>query len=205
MAAHAAHFVDALGIEELDLLGFSIGGYVAQAFAARRSEMVRRLILVGTGPRGGQPPTDPDYRRYATATDPATGAGTLEAFLHLFFSPSPHSQAAGRAFWERRHRRAVDVDAPRSPQTMAAQSAAIADWREGGGQRFAELASITMPTLVVNGNNDVMVPTINSFLLSQHLPNAQLIIYPDSGHGSLFQYPELFLSHALIFFEGEPL
>jgi pimeloyl-ACP methyl ester carboxylesterase len=88
---------------------------------------------------------------------------------------------------------------------MAAQSAAIADWREGGGQQFAELASITMPTLVVNGNNDVMVPTINSFLLSQHLPNAQLIIYPDSGHGSLFQYPELFLSHALIFLEGEPL
>jgi pimeloyl-ACP methyl ester carboxylesterase len=205
MAEHAADFVDAIGVKQLDLLGFSIGGYVAQAFSARRRGVVRRLILAGTGPRGGEPPTDPNYRRYATATDPATGEGTLEAFLHLFFSPSPRGQAAGRAFWERRRQREIDVDRPSSQQTMVAQSAAIAEWRELRGQRFAELASIAAPTLVVNGSNDVMVPTINSFLLSQNLPNAQLIIYPDSGHGSLFQYPELFLSHARIFLEGPAL
>ena len=85
---------------------------------------------------------------------------------------------------------------------MAAQSAAITDWRQVRGERFAELKSITRPTLVVNGSKDVMVPTINSFSLSQHIPNAQLIIYPDSGHGSLFQYPDLFLSHARMFLEG---
>ena len=82
---------------------------------------------------------------------------------------------------------------------MAAQSAAIADWREVQVQRFAELRSITPPTLVVNGSKDVMIPTINSYWLSQHIPNAQLIIYPDAGHGSLFQYPELFLAHVRIF------
>jgi pimeloyl-ACP methyl ester carboxylesterase len=204
MAEHAGAFVDALGLEQIDLLGFSIGGYVAQAFTAARPQLVRRLILVGTGPRGGEPATDPNYRRYAMATDPATGEGTLEAFLYLFFAPSPQGQAAGRAFWERRHRRQVDADRPSSPQTMAAQSAAAADWRQAHGERFAELASITAPTLVVNGNNDVMVPTINSFLLSQHLPDAQLILYPDAGHGALFQYPQLFLAHARLFLDGKP-
>lgn len=203
MADHVADFVDALGVHELDLLGFSIGGYVAQAFTAARPKSVRRLILVGTAPRGGEPPTDPNYAKYATATDPDTGEGTLEAFLYLFFSPSLWGQAAGRAFWERRHRRVLDVDRPSSPQTMKAQSAAVSEWRHPRGERFAELATITTPTLVVNGNNDVMVPTINSYWLSQYMPNAQLIIYPDSGHGSLFQYPELFLSHARIFLDDQ--
>jgi pimeloyl-ACP methyl ester carboxylesterase len=202
MADHAADFVNALGLSQLDLLGFSFGGYVAQVFTFRHPNVVRRLMLVGTGPRGGEPPTDPNYRPYATSTDPATGEGTLEAFLYLFFSPSPRGQAAGRAFWERRHRRENDIDRPSSPQTMSAQSAAITDWRQVRGERFAELRSITRPTLVVNGSKDVMVPTINSFSLSQHIPSAQLIIYPDSGHGSLFQYPDLFLSHARMFLEG---
>jgi pimeloyl-ACP methyl ester carboxylesterase len=202
MATHAHDFVAALGISQLDLLGFSIGGYVAQAFTALRPNLVRRLLLVGTGPRGGEPPTDPDYRAYATATDPATGEGTLEAFLHLFFSPSPSGQAAGRAFWERRHLRRDDVDPPSSAQTMKAQSAAVADWREVRGERFADLRSITPPTLVVNGSNDVMIPTINSYRLSQHLPDAQLIVYPDAGHASHFQYPERFLAHARMFLDG---
>ena len=85
---------------------------------------------------------------------------------------------------------------------MAAQRAAITEWRQTRGERFAELKAITQSTLVVNGHNDIMVPTINSFTLSQKIPNAQLIIYPDSGHGSLFQFPELFVSHGRIFLDG---
>jgi pimeloyl-ACP methyl ester carboxylesterase len=201
MGEHAADFVNALGISQVDLLGFSIGGFVAQMFTIRHPTLVRRLILIGTGPRAGEPPQDPNYVRHATSTDPSTGESGLEAFLYLFFSPSSRSQAAGKAFWKRRHIRKNDVDPPSSPQTMAAQLAAIKEWREVHAERFAELKNITQPTLVVNGNHDAMVPTINSFTLSQHVPNAQLIIYPDSGHGSQFQYPDLFLSHARMFLD----
>jgi pimeloyl-ACP methyl ester carboxylesterase len=201
MANHAGDFVAALGLTQVDVLGFSIGGYVAQSLTLQQPKLVRRLMLIGTGPRGGEPSQDADFPKYATSTDPATGEAALEAFLYLFFSPSPHSQAAGRAFWERRHQRKIDVDEPSSPQTMKAQLAAGQAWRHVHGERFAELKRITQPTLIVNGNNDVMIPTINSFTLSQHIPNAQLIIYPDAGHGSQYQYPDLFLAHARLFLD----
>jgi pimeloyl-ACP methyl ester carboxylesterase len=196
MGAYAADLVGALGLSQIDILGFSIGGYIGQAFTLRHPSLVRHLMLVGTGPRAGQPTQDPKVKQHGETPDPS-----LDDFLYLFFAPSASSQAAGRAFWERRHLRKKDVDPPTSPQTMQAQTAAITEWHQVKGKRFAELESITQPTLVVNGGNDVMVPTINSFTLSQHIPNAQLIIYPNSGHASLFQYPELFLSHARMFLD----
>jgi pimeloyl-ACP methyl ester carboxylesterase len=196
MSDYAADFVGALGLSQIDLLGFSIGGFVAQTFTIRHPSLVRHLMLVGTGPRAGQPTQDPKVKQHALTPDPS-----LDDFLYLFFAPSSSSQAAGRAFWERRHLRKTDVDPPTSPQTMEAQLAALTEWGQLKGERSAELKSITQPTLVVNGSNDVMVPTINSFTLSQHIPNAQLIIYPNSGHASLFQYPELFLSHAHTFLD----
>jgi pimeloyl-ACP methyl ester carboxylesterase len=199
MADHAADFIGALGFAQVDLLGFSIGGYIAQTLALRRPELIRRLILVGTGPRAGEPSADPNYGEYGALTDPETGKVPIEAFLYLFFRPSETSQAAARAFWTRRHARKQDVDPPTSAQTMEAQRAAITEWRQPRGQRFEELKAITQPTLVVNGHNDIMVPTINSFTLSQNIPNAQLIIYPDTGHGALFQVPELFVAHAEMF------
>jgi pimeloyl-ACP methyl ester carboxylesterase len=199
MAQHARDFVAALDLPQLDLLGFSIGGYVAQAFTLLHPQLVRRLMLLGTAPRAGEPSHDAGYPKYATSIDPASGESPLEAFLYLFFSPSARSQAAGRAFWDRRHQRKIDVDKPSSQQTMKAQLAAIQAWRVARGERFAELKNIAEPTLVMNGSNDVMVPTINSFTLSQHIPDAQLIIYPDAGHGSQYQYPELFVRHVSMF------
>ena len=202
MADHAAAFVHALGLSQVDVLGFSIGGYVSQTLALRHRTLVRRMILAATGPRGGDPSQDPQAAAYAASTDPITGESSLEAFLYLFFRPTATSQAAGRAFWERRHERTRDVDPPSNPQTLAAQRAATAEWRQIRGERFSELKDISQPTLVVNGNHDVMIPTINSFTLSQGIPRAQLIIYPDSGHGVVFQFPELFVAHGRMFLES---
>ena len=202
MAGHAAEFIGALGLDEVDLLGFSMGGYIAQSFVLQNPNLVGRLLLLGTGPRAGEPPQDASVAQHAASTDPRTGDSPLEAFLYLFFSPSERSQAAGRAFWERRHRRKDDVDPPSPVETIMAQNAAVKKWREVNGERYAELKRITQPTLVVNGSNDIMIPTINAFTLSQRIPNAQLILYPDSGHGSQFQYPELFVSHARTFLDA---
>ncbi len=196
MGDHVAAFVNALGLPQADVLGFSIGGYVAQSFVLRHPHLVRRLVLAGTGPRNGEPRKNPRVSEVAGSPVPV-----CEDFLFLFFSPSEAGQAAGRAFWERRHQR-KDADPPSSIQTMKAQQAAIMEWAELRGERDADLKRIKQPTLVVNGNDDIMVPTINSFTLSQHIPNAQLILYPESGHGALFQYPELFVVHTKVFLDA---
>src|ERR1700737_2243767 len=104
----------------LDLLGFSIGGYIAQTLTMRHPELIRRLILAGTGPRAGEPPQDPKYAEYGSLTDPQTGQAPLEAFLYLFFRPSERSQSAGKMFWARRHARKEDVDLWTRPKPWAA-------------------------------------------------------------------------------------
>jgi pimeloyl-ACP methyl ester carboxylesterase len=202
MADNAANFIGALGVATVDVLGHSIGGYVAQTLALRHRRAVRRLILAGTGPRAGEPSKDPKVREWADSTDPQTRESSLDAFLYLFFRPSPTSQAAGKAFWERRHRRKQDADRASTPQTMAAQRAAIIAWSKANGEPDAQPDNIIQPTLVLNGNHDIMIPTINSYNLSQRIPRAELIIYPDSGHGALFQFSELFVAHGTLFLDA---
>src|SRR5260221_4388229 len=118
MAEHAADFVGALGLSQIDLLGFSIGGYIAQTLTVRHPELIRRLILAGTGPRAGEPPQDPKYAEYGGLTDPKTGQSPLEAFLYLFFRPSEASQSAGKIFSARRHARKENLDVPTSGPTV---------------------------------------------------------------------------------------
>jgi pimeloyl-ACP methyl ester carboxylesterase len=180
------------------LLGFSLGGFVAQQVVLDDSDLIRRVILAGTGPQGGEGMDGfaPKVAEHATQETPV-----IENFLYLFFSPSETSQAAGRAFWERRHTRA-EQDIASSMAAMRAQGAAIAGWGAvPKAGRYDQLKNIKRPVLVVNGRDDIMVPSINSFILQRHIPNAMLILYPDSGHGAIFQYPELFVSHARLFLE----
>jgi pimeloyl-ACP methyl ester carboxylesterase len=195
----SAAVIRALGISQADVLGFSIGGYVAQEVALRHPELVRRLVLVGTAPRGGEA-EGRDPKALEVAGNPVP---TMEDFLFLFFGPSEASRQAGEDFWARRHQRTVDVDPPSSMRVAKAQVAAMGKWREPVGERWSELKTIKQPTLIVNGSHDIMVPTINSYILQQHIPGAQLIIYPDAGHGSLFQYPELFVNHVSRFLDSE--
>jgi pimeloyl-ACP methyl ester carboxylesterase len=190
MAWDAASLIDALGLEHVDLFGFSMGGYVAQQLAVDRPELVRRLILVGTGPRGGD-------GMGQLAPDVAPLFGEVHdpqdlMWLPIFFSPSEASQAAGRRFLERIRARTEDRDVPVSEATVAAHLAAARAWGAAAPGSFAYLEDIPHPTLVVNGSNDIVVATVNSYILQQNLPDAELILFPDSNHGSHFQFTEQF-------------
>jgi pimeloyl-ACP methyl ester carboxylesterase len=190
MARDAAALIDALGLEHVDLFGFSMGGFVAQQIVVDRPELVRRLILVGTGPRGGEgiAQLDPDVAPlFTTAYDPQD-----LMWLPIFFSPSGKSQAAGGQFLERIRARTEDRDAPVSETTVAAHLAAAHEWGVAAPDGYEYLNRICHPALVVNGNNDIVVATVNSYVLQQNLPNAELILFPDSNHGSHFQFTEPF-------------
>jgi pimeloyl-ACP methyl ester carboxylesterase len=195
MALDAAAFMDALGLQQVDLLGFSLGGFVAQVAGADHPERVRRLILVGTGPEGGE-----GIKDLGAVLAQGQQASPTEPRLYLFFDHTEGSQRAGRAFIDRQARRALDRDANANHHAVAAQLAAIVQWAGTPTPEAATRARhTTQPALVVNGKSDVMVPTINSYSLFQQLPNARLTLYPDSGHGALFQYADAFVTEGLQF------
>jgi pimeloyl-ACP methyl ester carboxylesterase len=199
MARDAITFTDALGLTTIDIVAHSMGGLVAQEVTLARPDLVRRLVLVGTGPRGGE----------GLGALPAWVAELFtrkyeqqeEMWLPILFAPTPSSQAAGRAYVERILRRA-DRDTPVSDQSIAAQRAALAAYGAAKDPSYAHLKGLELPVLVVNGSDDIVIPTINSYILQQFLPNAELILYPDANHGSHFQYPELFTRHTRIFLDG---
>jgi pimeloyl-ACP methyl ester carboxylesterase len=188
--ANAIAFIKALRLTRVDVLGFSIGGMVAQEIAAQAPDLVRRLILVGTGPRGADMSTSKSVEIFAGAYDPPE-----HLWLAVHFSPSPSSRAAGLAFLKRKLLR-QDRDPEVSEEGAAVQREAVGKYTAPGEGVLAYLREIRQPTLIVQGSNDLIVPTVNSYILQQNLPNAQLILYPDANHGSFYQYPELFVSQA---------
>jgi pimeloyl-ACP methyl ester carboxylesterase len=202
MATHVLAFLDGLGVTTCDVLGFSLGGLIAQQIAVERPSIFRRIILVGTAPRGGQDLMHLEKPSLAKGfRDP-----TLKGYARLqniFFAPTDSSQAAGRAFVARLAERTNDLDPPSGPEIAAAQIAAFREWERVSGERFADLKKIVHPTLVVNGVHDEMIPVSNSYALSEHLPNAVLLVYPDSGHGSLFQFHDSFTRQAAAFLASD--
>jgi pimeloyl-ACP methyl ester carboxylesterase len=202
MAAHAFAFLDSLAIRTCDVLGFSLGGMVAQQMAFERPSIFRRMMLVGTAPRGGEdimhlekpslakPLNDPSLQGYAV-------------LQKIFFAPTETSQAAGAAFIERVMQRNEDREPPSGAAVAQAQMDAFREWEQMSGERFSDLRKIHHPTLVVNGVHDEMIPVSNSYWLSAHLPNAVLLTYPDSGHGSLFQFHESFTRQAAAFLASQ--
>ena len=199
MADDAAAVIRALGLQTVDVLGFSLGGFQAQDLTLRHPTLVRKLMLLGTGPRGGNPDSDPGVLDAAPRPVP-----TVEDFLFLFFGRSEAARQAGLAFWERRHQR-IEQDPASSPAVIQAQIEANMYYlaKLDRNEPFKHLREIRQPTFILNGSNDVMIPTINSWYMAQNIPNAQLFIYPDAGHAAQYQYPEQFLKHAIQFLDEE--
>jgi pimeloyl-ACP methyl ester carboxylesterase len=202
MARHALAFLDALGLSSCDVLGFSLGGMVAQQMVLERPSIFRRMVLVGTAPRGGEDIMHLEKPSLAKHLgDPSLkGYAVLQK---IFFAPTESSQAAGRAFTERLLQRTQDREPVSGPGVAKAQIAAFRDWEQFTGERFADLKDISQAALVVNGIHDEMIPVRNSYWLSAFLPNAVLMTYPDSGHGSLFQFHESFTRQVAAFLRSE--
>jgi len=196
MARDAVTFIGALGFSKVDLLGFSLGGFVAQVIAQQQPGLVRKIILAGTGPAGGEGIANVG----AVLQDAFGKAGTSNRHPKhfLFFTQTSNGQAAADDFLQRLKERTKDLDAPVSNETIQAQLAAIQAWGQGDATK---LGTVQHPVLVVNGDDDVMVPSFNSFELARRLPNAQLSIFPDAGHGGIFQHHAAFVQQAVVFLE----
>ena len=201
MAADALAFMDALGVERVDLLGFSLGGMVAQEIALVRPSLVRKMLLVGTAPEGGEEIMR--IEKPALKTIFASNLTGSQRLVKLFFAPSASSQSAGVAFTARLAQRYQDREPASGPEIAKAQIAAFHAWESFVDERFAKLRKICQPCLVVTGVFDILIPVRNSYLLSEHPPNAVLLTYPDSGHGSLFQFHESFRRQATAFLASD--
>ena len=196
MAKDAVTFIRALGFDKVDVLGFSLGGMIAQAIALQEPGLVRKLILTGTGPAGGE------------GIDKVTAVSNLDVIratltlqdpkTFLFFTRTPNGKRSANQFLARLKERTGNRDKAISLSGYRAQLKAIHRW---GLQQPADLSVIRQPTLVANGDNDRMVPTKNTLDLDRRLPNSELVIYPDAGHGGIFQHYREFVATALEFLD----
>ena len=197
MAHDAVAFIRALELEQVDLLGFSMGGMIAQLIAADEPQLVRKVILAGTGPAGGVGITKVTRLSHV---DTVRGLLTLQdPKQFLFFTRTPAGRRAGKEFLARLKERTEHRDKRISLRSYGAQLKAIHRW---GQQQPADLSVIHQPVLVANGETDRMVPTSNSRDLARRLPNAELVIYPDAGHGGIFQFHRQFVERAFAFLGG---
>ena len=194
MARDAITFIKAMGLEQVDLFGFSMGGMIAQEIVLMEPGLVRRMIITGTGPAGGE-----GIGKVARVTylDMLRGLLTRQdPKQFLFFTRTPAGIRAGKEFLQRLKERSANRDKEITVAALQAQLKALRRW---GAKKPADLSKIHHPVLVANGDSDRMVPSKNTYDLAQRLPNSELVIYPDSGHGAVFQFHADFLSKALAF------
>jgi len=179
-------FLDALGLRGIDLLGFSLGGFVPQDLALLRPWAIRRLVLVGTGPKGapGMHGWREDIQDNARHDE-----GSGEDLLYLFFAHTETSQANGMDFLGRFLQRTEDRDPTPSLAVREAQYDAVLEWGIPDHAALQRLMGISCPTLILQGDDDLMIPTKASHLMAGLIPDAEIRIYPDAAHGSIFQYP----------------
>ena len=196
MTKDCVDFCRALDLKSFDVVGFSLGGMIAQQLVFEYPDMIRRIILLGTGPRGGEGMT-------FTELSPDELADPVALLMNAFFTPSEASKAAGQAYIERLKLRVADRDAPVSMKAASAQLEALREWGAiPSTDRYAMLARIHQRALIVHGSKDIVVLPINAFLLAQHLPDAQLVMHPDASHGAQSEHAEIFLEHARLFLSG---
>lgn len=200
MAEDIASFIRALGHRRVDILSFSLGGMVAQALVLRHPELVRKLILTGTGPAGGK-----GIDKVARVTYYDMLRATLarkDPKEFLFFNRDSVGKSAASSFVHRLEERTADRDAPITIRAFQRQLTAIKRW---GRSTPADLSRISQPTLIANGDHDRMVPSVLSEDLHRRIPGSQLVIYPDAGHGGIFQYHDVFAAAAIDFLADRPI
>ena len=196
MADDAYTFIKALGFDQIDIFAFSLGGFIAQALVVKHPELVRKLVLTGTGPKGGD---DIDKVAGTTYWDMLRATVTRsDPKEFLFFNRDATGKAAAKAFVKRLEERTVDRDAPIKVKAFRTQLKAIKKWGRGTPD---DLSKLTHPTLIANGDNDRMVPSVLSEDLHRRVKGSELIIYPDSGHGGIFQFHDKFALAAIEFLD----
>jgi pimeloyl-ACP methyl ester carboxylesterase len=196
MADDAYAFITALGLDKVDIFAFSMGGMIAQDLVLKHPELVRKLVLTGTGPRGGK---DMDKVVGTTYYDIVRATLTRsDPKEFLFFNRNATGKRAARAFVNRLKERTLDRDKPISTKGFRTQLKAIQRY---GRSTPSDLSTITQPTLIANGDNDQMVPSVLSEDLHRRITGSELIIYPDSGHGGIFQFHDTFAPVAVQFLD----
>jgi pimeloyl-ACP methyl ester carboxylesterase len=194
MADDAITFIQAKGFKKVDLFGFSMGGMISQEIVLKQPQLIRKMILSGTGPAGG---TGISTVGRVSNWDLVRGMTTRQdPKVYLFFTRTDNGKAAAKAFVQRINERTENRDKEITLSAYHAQLKALKKW---GSKKPADLSVIQQPVLVANGDHDRMVPTVNTYDLAKRLPNSSLIIYPDAGHGGIFQFHQDFVKQSLTF------
>jgi pimeloyl-ACP methyl ester carboxylesterase len=196
MAKGAVTFIKALGYTKVNLMGFSMGAFITQQIVLTEPALINKIILTGVGPKGSEGLSNLPDILAATA-----GLSPLDAFLYFGFTESAASKDSGKLSFERRLKRTVNRDSTLSDESSLAQFTAVLAWAQPYPNALKELEAVTQPTLILQGEKDRPVPVVNAINISQHIPNARLVVYPDAAHAALFQLPEEFAKQAADFLD----